>query len=625
MNSLVAYDESSEDESSDELANTKDTDRSTQSSANEIKAKQDEKNTPNEDEDESNELIGPPVPSFVDENPTSPSIPSSSNNDNSNQEEQNTLDEDDSDELIGPPIPMFEIDRNPGPSTQTEELIGPPIPEHEEDGSEDESFDLPIARNVSFTHGSKAVTALAIDPTGTRFVTGSLDYEMRFWDFAGMDSTLKSFRSIYPVGNYPIKALSFSATGDRILIISGMAQAKVHDRDGHEILETVKGDQYISDMSKTKGHTSPLTDGCWHPRIREEFLTSCEDSTCRVWNVFKPLQHKGIIKCRAKNGLKTTPTTCAYSRDGNFIACVCQDGSFQLWDTRKMFVNASKMIRDAHQFGTDTSRIAFSYSGYLMCTRGGDDTMKLWDIRMFKNAVRTATGLFSRYGSTDAMFNPQDSVIITGVSLEKGEKEGKLLFYDVNTFNRIEEIEVTDSHVIKAHWHPKLHQIFVGCGNGLVKVFYGEQSTKGATLCANRRTAKTRQIETVSYQQVITPHALPMFRQDRPKSIRKQMEKDRLDPVKSRRPDLPIKSGQGGRVASAGSTLSSYVIRNLGLSKRVEDDQDPREAILKYAKEAAENPYWVSPAYSKTQPKPIFMKEETNEGSDEPEEKRKKV
>lgn len=46
--------------------------------------------------------------------------------------------------------------------------------------------------------------------------------------------------------------------------------------------------------------------------------------------------------------------------------------------------------------------------------------------------------------------------------------------------------------------------------------------------------------------------------------------------------------------------------------------QDPREAILKYAKDAAENPYWIAPAYSKTQPKPIF-----NAG-DEPDTKKQK-
>lgn len=63
------------------------------------------------------------------------------------------------------------------------------------------------------------------------------------------------------------------------------------------------------------------------------------------------------------------------------------------------------------------------------------------------------------------------------------------------------------------------------------------------------------------------------------------------------------------------------MIRNLGLSKRVEDDQDPREAILKYAKEAEEDPYWIAPAYSKTQPKPIYSST-NNEG--EPDAKKPK-
>lgn len=83
----------------------------------------------------------------------------------------------------------------------------------------------------------------------------------------------------------------------------------------------------------------------------------------------------------------------------------------------------------------------------------------------------------------------------------------------------------------------------------------------------------------------------------------------------------------GGRVASSGGTLSSYVIRNLGLSKRVEDDQDPREAILKYAKEAEEDPYWIAPAYSKTQPKAIFTNNPSNnegEGDGEPDAKKSK-
>lgn len=37
-----------------------------------------------------------------------------------------------------------------------------------------------------------------------------------------------------------------------ILVISGNAQAKVIDRDAHEVMECIKGDQYIVDMASTK-------------------------------------------------------------------------------------------------------------------------------------------------------------------------------------------------------------------------------------------------------------------------------------------------------------------------------------------------------------------------------------
>jgi len=38
------------------------------------------------------------------------------------------------------------------------------------------------------------VSALAMDPSGARVVTGGYDCDVRLWDFAGMDSSLQSFR-----------------------------------------------------------------------------------------------------------------------------------------------------------------------------------------------------------------------------------------------------------------------------------------------------------------------------------------------------------------------------------------------------------------------------------------------
>lgn len=97
-----------------------------------------------------------------------------------------------------------------------------------------------------------------------------------------------------------------------------------------------------------------------------------------------------------------------------------------------------------------------------------------------------------------------------------------------------------------------------------------------------------------------------------------QMLKDRKDPVKSRRPELPVTGpGAGGRIASAGNTFASFIAKKLGVKNKIDDSIDPREAILRHAKEAEENPYWVTPAYGATQPKPVFAQENKDDDEDE--------
>ncbi|XP_052744079.1 gastrulation defective protein 1 homolog [Bicyclus anynana] len=523
----------------------------------------------------------------------------------------------DDDDLIGPAIPSSLLAKDPdkvnsGDEGKNDTTKGEEDSYDELSGSDDDELSLekriPNTHEVEMRHGTKAVVAVAVDPSGARLATGSVDYDVSFWDFAGMDSSMRSFRTLQPCENHPIKALQYSATGDSILVVSGSAQAKVLDRDGFEVLECVKGDQYIADMARTKGHTATLNSGCWHPHIREEFMTCSQDGTLRLWLTESPKQHKNVIKPRQQGGLKTNPTSCAFSRDGNTVACGCYDGSIQMWDHRKNFVNTTVILRDAHQKQNEMSCISFSYMGSSLVSRSNDDTMKIWDLRNFKKPLNTFGNLFSRYEQTDCSFSPDDSMVFTGESLDRNQDVGRLRFYNSKTFEEVLNLDITKSHVIKAVWHAKLNQIFVGCGNGIVKCYYdNKRSLRGAKLCIVKTNRKKQSMEVVSSQQIITPHALPLFRQEKLRTSKKKMEKDRLDPMKSRRPDLPITSGQGGRVAASGSTLSSFVIRNLGLSKRVDDDQDPREAILKYAKEAEENPFWVAPAYKKTQPKAIFQ------------------
>ncbi|PVD23599.1 hypothetical protein C0Q70_16871 [Pomacea canaliculata] len=532
---------------------------------------------------------------------------------------------------IGPPLP-------PG---YEEGMIGPPsaaasgdaASETESSNEEDEESPqdkIPDSHEIVLDHGSKAVSALGLDPSGARLVTGSLDYDVKFWDFAGMDASLQSFRTLRPCESHQIKALEYSTTGDVILVISGSAQAKVIDRDGFEKCECVKGDQYLVDPASTKGHTGMLNAGCWNPKVREEFMTCSIDGTVRIWDINTPHKHKGIMKPKGTGGRRVIPTACAYSIDGRYMAAACQDGSIQLWDHNKhTFVNVAMHNKNAHVNGTDTSCLRYSYDGRLLASRGGDGTLKLWDLRNFRQPLQQANDLLNIYPMTDCVFSPDDRMIITAVSMDKGGEYGKVVFFDRETFNTVYEMKIQGTSAVRCLWHPKLNQMVLGCGDGQVHLYYDpKKSHRGAMLCVVRKKHKEKQTEMVLAEHIITPYALPMFRESRPTSTRKQEEKLRKDPVKSHRPDLPVHGpGTGGRVGARGATLSQYVAQSIAARKPDPYEKDPRGAILRHAKEAAENPYWVDTAYKKTQPVPVFQppEPEKDDKDDEPVWKKQKI
>lgn len=74
----------------------------------------------------------------------------------------------------------------------------------------------------------QVVSALAIDHSGSRVLSGSYDYTVRMYDFQGMNARLESFRQIEPSEGHQVRSLSWSPTADRFLCVTGSAQAKVH-------------------------------------------------------------------------------------------------------------------------------------------------------------------------------------------------------------------------------------------------------------------------------------------------------------------------------------------------------------------------------------------------------------
>lgn len=91
-------------------------------------------------------------------------------------------------------------------------------------------------------------------------------------------------------------------------------------------------------------------------------------------------------------------------------------------------------------------------------------------------------------------------------------------------------------------------------------------SLNGAKLLSNKGPPRKVTVEdmsdAVTAPTVLTPHALPMFRDlDPGRGSKRKRDKDRQDPRKSRRPELPVTGpGRGGRV---GASATQHIVQNL--------------------------------------------------------------
>lgn len=122
--------------------------------------------------------------------------PASSSNTQTDDGEEPEFDPDD----IGPP-----------PPPETDHADGPEEPEFDPSGDEDLP-EFPTTHEILLKDHTKVVSALALDPSGARIVSGSHDYDCKLWDFGGMDWRCKPFKTWEPAGTYYVRPV-FSLLG----------------------------------------------------------------------------------------------------------------------------------------------------------------------------------------------------------------------------------------------------------------------------------------------------------------------------------------------------------------------------------------------------------------------------
>ncbi|KAG2537678.1 WD repeat-containing protein 70-like [Panicum virgatum] len=544
-------------------------------------------------------------------------------------------DDDDEEEgggMIGPPRPPPLSAHGEGEDDEGGCMIGPPRPptaeedEEEEENDDDDDMEddgdggfnrIPLSNEIVLRGHTKVVSALAVDHTGSRVLSGSYDYTVRMYDFQGMNSKLQSFRQLEPFEGHQVRSLSWSPTSDRFLCVTGSAQAKIYDRDGLTLGEFVKGDMYIRDLKNTKGHISGLTGGEWNPKSKETILTSSEDGSIRLWDVSDFKSQKQVIKPKLVRPMRIPVTSCAWDHEGKRIVGGIGDGSIQLW-TIKTGWGSRPDIHVEKTHTEDITGVKFSTDGQILLSRSMDSTLKIWDLRKMKTPLKVFEDLPNHYAETNAAFSPDEQLIVTGTSIEKdGDNGGLLCFFDRKKLELVSKVGISPHYsVIRCLWHPRINQVFATVGDkkeGGSHILYDPSiSQRGALVCVGRAPRK-KSVDDFEVQPVIhNPHALPLFR-DQP-SRKRQREKILKDPLKSHKPEAPVNGpGYGGRVGtSKGSLLTLYLLKEGGLIKETWMDEDPREAILKYADAAEKDPKFIAPAYSQTQPKPVFAESDSD-------------
>lgn len=514
------------------------------------------------------------------------------------------------------------------------------------DGEEDDAngYRLPISHEAALEAQGKLVCALDVEHSGQRVVAGSKDYTVRIFDFNGMKTDMRSFRSLEPQDGHPVHALSWSPSGDAFLAVTGSARIKVYDRDGRERGESLQGDMYIRDLRNTKGHVSPCTNGAWHPLDRYTGLTSSEDGTIRVWDTWNVLQ-KTVIKPTQNRPGRKSMTTCNYSLDGRLIVGGLSDGTLQLWDVRGKFGTAAstgtvappkpqmvakqdwtyksgggQVVRDAHEPELEITGLCFAQDGRTFASRGADATLKLWDTRKLKAALHTFGDLPTNHSETNCCFSPDQRLVLTGTSALKDGSGSALHFFDVQKLQLVSSVGMATS-VVAVKWHERTNQILLGTGDrnqGCVRVLYNPTlSEAGVLKCAARKPRAADPLDFQAPLVIHAPHALPMYRDDQHKRKRKS-ERDRDDAAKFRKPQAgqsaaQLGRGAGGNIGATGGTLlTQYVLKSQGLLKNPAEE-DIRSAILRHGDAAKQEFGAHLKAYAQTQPKPVFAKDEEEE------------
>ncbi|GIX64617.1 WD domain, G-beta repeat-containing protein [Babesia caballi] len=248
-----------------------------------------------------------------------------------------------------------------------------------EEVSLDEDAGLPSLR----------ASSLARSLGGSRLLYGSSDGELRCVDFfkwmSGGCGPLWTKKLDQGVAGVAIN------NDDTVVAAASGTVVSFYSDAGDHLVNTTKGDMYLLDARKTRGHTAAVTCVCADPQQFNLFTSGSIDGTVRTFDVDSPRQ--GVAMSvhsshayvpRAARGPRAPIRSLCFATIKGVATVVggTDRGNLLTWDRRTAYPGAACM--DAHMSGV--SCVA-SFDDSMLFSRC-DDTVKLWDLRNFKSPVK---------------------------------------------------------------------------------------------------------------------------------------------------------------------------------------------------------------------------------------------
>ncbi len=253
--------------------------------------------------------------------------------------------------------------------------------------------------SVFDAHNGK-VNVVAIDPYGTKFVTGSEDKTIRIWNLAtgqeirtlqkhtagihalaispdanllasgGDDNTVKLWNlntgeelASFENHNQKISSLAFDSEGKMLASASFDGTIKIWDAKAQKLLRTLTSNYskvYFTNFIKKPGSVS------------NNSVIASYNKDIRMWN---PITGE---KIRTLSGHSQPITSTAVSSQRNLLASGSSDKTIKLWN-----LNTGELLTTLKGHSGKVESLAFNRDGNILVSAAQDRTIKVWRISNF--------------------------------------------------------------------------------------------------------------------------------------------------------------------------------------------------------------------------------------------------